>query len=115
MMDKLSVAGVELWVRVGCTAEERAFAQRLELDFSLAIDLAEAGKKDDIAKTVDYAEAVEILRKSLPKKTYRLAEAVAERAAELLLKRYGVSAVEVRVRKRALAGIDYAEVVITRP
>src|SRR5688572_5975931 len=105
-MDKLFISGLELWVRVGCTAAERAFPQRLEMDMGMRLDLRAAGRKDDIARTVDYADAVVRLKKAVESKTYKLAEAVAEDAAALVLKAYKVDAVTVRVKKRALAGID---------
>lgn len=114
-MDKLIVNGLELWLKVGCTAAERAFAQRIEVDFALLLDLAAAGEKDDLTKTVDYAEACALVKKNLTPRTFKLAEAVAEKTAEVLLKRFKVSSVEVRVKKRALPGIAWAAVEISRP
>ncbi len=113
--DKLLIAGIELWLKVGCAERERAFAQRIELNVTLELPLAPAGKNDDLSKTIDYAAAVEGLRKLLTPKKFRLAEAVAEQAADYLLKKFKPRAVTVLIKKRALPGIDWAGMEIRRP
>lgn len=112
--DRLSLIGLEVWTRVGCTAAERAFPQRLEVDVDLLLPLARAGTRDDMAATVDYAAVAARLKETLSAVEFRLAEAVAEQAAGLVLGEFRVPAVAVRVRKRALPGLAYAEVAITR-
>lgn len=113
-MDRLSIIGLEIWARVGCTAEERAFPQRLEVDVDLFLPLERAGRTDDMAATVDYADAAGRLKRGLEGGEFRLAEAVAERAAGLVLKTFKLRQVAVRVRKRALPGISFAEVALVR-
>jgi 7,8-dihydroneopterin aldolase/epimerase/oxygenase len=112
--DRLSLIGLELWCRVGCTPEERAFPQRVELDADLFFPLGPAGKKDDLTATVDYAAVAARLKKVLEAGECRLAETLAERAAELILKEFRVPSTEVRVRKRALPGLSFAEVAVLR-
>lgn len=112
--DRLSLIGLEVWCRVGCTAAERAFPQRLDVDADLFLPLARAGVRDDMAATVDYALVAARLKDVLSAGEFRLAEAVAERAAALVLKEFRVPQVAVRVRKRALPGLAYAEVAVTR-
>lgn len=114
-MDRLTVAGLELWLKVGCTEEERSFAQRVDMDVDLELDLRAAGRNDDLAQTVDYAALTEGLRTMLTGKTYRLAETAAETAADWVLWRFKPVSVNIRLRKRALAGISYAEIEIRRP
>ena len=113
-MDRLSIVGLEIWAKVGCTPEERAFPQKLEIDVDLFLPLARAGTRDDLSATVDYAALAAALKEVLETGEFRLAEAVAERAAALVLKRFPVRRVETRVRKRALPGISHAEVGLTR-
>jgi dihydroneopterin aldolase len=119
-MDTLSIVGLEVWVKIGCTADERAFPQRLEVDVEMGFPLSPAGQEDDLSKTVDYADVVHKIKKSMEIKgpsapEYHLSEAAAEGVASLILKTYKiVGAVTVRVRKRALPGIAYAEVEIVR-
>lgn len=113
-MDAISVVGVDVWLKVGCTASERAFAQRVELDVRLEGDFAAAGRGDDLTRSIDYAVVVEGLRRALPKKPRRLLEAVAEEAARWVLERTTARAVGVKARKRAMPGIRFAEVEIYR-
>lgn len=108
------INALEVWSRCGCTSAERAFPQRLELDVTLELPLGEAGRRDDLAKTVDYAAVVANLKKALEAGEFHLAEAVAERAAEVVLSDSAVAAVTVQVRKRALPGIAWAGVEIRR-
>ena len=114
-MDKLSLIGLELWLRVGCTREERAFPQRILMDVTLSLPLRAAGKADRLESTVDYAALARDLKNRLEKKEFRLFEAVAEQAAEQALKLKNVKKVFIRVIKKALPGIDHATVEIERP
>lgn len=114
-MDQLILSGLELWLKVGCSDEERAFPQRVELDVTLGLPLADAGWGDNMAATVDYAEACALVKKTLEPKTFKLAEAVAEQTADLLLTKYKLTSVTVQVKKRALPGLAYAAVQIHRP
>ena len=113
--DKLSVHGLELWGRVGCTEAERAFPQRLEMDVVLEMSLAEVGRTDDLSESVDYAQVVERLKALLEPREFRLVETVAEVAADFVIRAFKIDGVTVRVRKRALPGIAWAEVEIHRP
>ncbi|MGQ0645139.1 MAG: dihydroneopterin aldolase [Elusimicrobiota bacterium] len=113
-MDVLGVRGLEVWLKVGCTPEERAFAQKIILRVALELPLRDAGRKDDAAETVDYAELARRLKGALEPRTFRLMEAVAEAAAEESLRDARVRAATVRVDKRALAGIESAWVEIRR-
>jgi dihydroneopterin aldolase len=113
-MDKIFVTGLELWLRLGCTPEERAFPQRVELDVELELDLREPGASDDLSKTADYARVAALLKTSLENEPFRLAEAAAEKAAALALRSFPVRAATVRVRKRALPGVRWAGVEIRR-
>ncbi len=113
-MDKLSIIGIELWARVGCTPEERAFPQRLLLDVVLELPLAAAGRSDEMKHTVDYAAFLYRVKESLEGKSYRLIETIAEDAARLALAEKKVRAASVRILKRAVPGIDGAIVEIRR-
>lgn len=113
-MDQLILSGLELWLKVGCSEEERAFPQRIEMDVTLHLPLADAGWGDNMAATVDYAEACTLIKKTLEPKTFILAEAVAEQTADLLLGKYKLTAVTVLVKKRVLPGLAYAAVQIHR-
>jgi dihydroneopterin aldolase len=113
--DSLTIKGLELFVCMGCTAEERAFPQKLLVDVDMELPLKKAGLSDDMKDTVDYADAALRIKKELEPKTYKLAEAMAEDIAALVRKRYKVKKVRVSVSKRILPGIDGFIVRIERP
>lgn len=102
-------------MRVGCTVEERAFPQRLLVDVEMEVPLRWAGVKDDMQHTVDYAEVMNRLKRSVEPKVYKLVETVAEDVATTILREYRVKRVTVRVRKRVLPAIDSFGVEIRRP
>jgi dihydroneopterin aldolase len=87
------------------------------VDVELVLDLAPAGTSDDLAKTVDYGEVYEIVRRNVESASYRLLETMAEAISREILGAFAVDEVAVRVRKPAvqLGGpLDYAGVEIRR-
>lgn len=114
-VDQLILSGLDLWLKIGCSEEERAFPQRIEMEVTMHLPLADAGWGDNMGATVDYAEACALIKKTLEPKTFKLAEAVAEQAADLLLGKYKLNSVTIQVKKRVLPGLSYAAVQIHRP
>ena len=112
--DLVFLEGLECLCRVGETAEERAFPQVLLIDLSLALMLGPAGRSDDIRDTVDYADVLGRIRKSLEKKSFNLVEAVAETVAQQALQDVRVEGAGVRIRKRSFPGLTAAGVQIWR-
>jgi 7,8-dihydroneopterin aldolase/epimerase/oxygenase len=91
--------------------------QPFEVDVELVLDLAPAGTSDDLAKTVDYGEVYEVVRRNVESASYRLLETLAEAISREILGAFSVDEVAVRVRKPAvqLGGpLDYAGVEIRR-
>lgn len=113
-MDRLSIIGLEAWARVGCTSRERGFPQRIEIDADLFLPLTASGRGDDLASSVDYAAVAARLKTEAEKGDCRLIETLAHRAAKIILGEFNVLRTTVRVRKRALPGIAWAEVAVER-
>ena len=59
----IHVEGLELWAHVGVYDKERHLGQLFSLDLSLWIDVDDSAKHDDLSKTVDYAQAINAVRK----------------------------------------------------
>ena len=100
--------------RIGVPDWERAKPQPIWIDIEAAMDAAAAARRDDVREAVDYARLATqaaVLAKSKP---YRLLETLAEELAEMILRDFRVPRVVVRVKKRALPGIDYAAVEVER-
>jgi dihydroneopterin aldolase len=87
------------------------------VDVELVLDLAPAGTSDDLAKTVDYGDVYEVVRRNVESASYRLLETMAEAISREILGAFPIDEVAVRVRKPAvqLGGpLDYAGVEIRR-
>lgn len=56
--DAIHVEGLKVWARVGVLPEERSLGQWFVVDLSIWVDLAPAGRSDDLSLTVDYGQAV---------------------------------------------------------
>jgi 7,8-dihydroneopterin aldolase/epimerase/oxygenase len=118
--DRIVLANMQFEGTHGVLAEEHQAPQPFEVDVELHLDLAPAGRTDDLSKTADYRQAFEICRDTIEGPTCRLIETLAERIAARLLAAYqpvGVTEVVVRIRKPAvmLPGVlDSAAVEIAR-
>ncbi len=58
----LKIKNIKLWARVGVLDEERRLGQLFSLDIFLWADYEKCTVTDDIKKTVDYSELVQILK-----------------------------------------------------
>ena len=102
----------------GVLAEERLRDQPFEVDVDLHLDLAPAGRSDDVADTVDYGRAAAAVAAVVGGPPVNLLERLATRIAEELLAGDGrVEAVTVTVRKLrppVALDLDHAAARITR-
>ena len=120
MSDRIVLTNMVFSGRHGVGEEERAEAQRFEVDVELHLDLRPAGLSDDLDRTVDYREVFEICRSVIEGPSRDLIEALAERIADRVLERAGskgATEVVVRVRKPQVplpGQLDHASVEVAR-
>lgn len=81
MTDRIHLKGVRARCRVGVPAWERRKPQRVLFDVSLAVDLARAGRTDDLRHSVDYWGLEKRLRAAAEGGEFRLLESLAETLA----------------------------------
>lgn len=99
-MDKLHLNRMQFYGYHGVFPEENKLGQRFYVDLVLSLDLSEAGRTDDLTKTVNYAEVYQVVKQIVEGRTYRLIEALAENIASDVLHQYtSVNDVTVRVVK----------------
>lgn len=99
-MDTIELTGLTFYGYHGAFAEEQRLGQRFIVDVRLALDLAEAGRTDDLTRTVDYGKLAELVRATVEGPPFRLIEALAETIAVAILAAYErVQEVRVRVEK----------------
>ena len=112
--DTLQIHELAVECRLGVYEWEQRKAQAVWLDLELAIDAARAAARDDVRDTVDYAALVKRVRALAAGRAFRLMETLAEAVAAAALEESGSPWVRVRVRKRALEGLGYAQVEVER-
>ena len=114
MTDKVLIKGLACRARVGVPEWERRKRQKILLDLELRLDLRKAGRNDRVDQTVDYAAVAREVKALVEGRPFVLVEAMAESAAGLVLKRFHVKEVTVRVRKFSVPGTRSVGVLVTR-
>jgi len=115
--DRIRLVGMAFFGHHGVDPEERRLGKKFFLDLELALDLREAGRRDDITATVDYAQVYAAVCEVQQSRQFLLLEGLAEAVAGCILERFPVARVLVRVRKPEvpLGGVvDHVEVEIVR-
>jgi len=104
MTDEVFLDGLRFYAYHGVNPEERAQGQRFTVDVRLVADLRDAGRTDDLARTLNYSAAFKRVRAIVEGEPRDLIEAVAEEIATALLGDFpSAQAVTVTVRKPEVA------------
>ena len=62
-MDTLNVKGIRVYGYTGFFEAEQFLGQWFEVDLTLWLDLSKAGRSDELTDTLNYADAVAIVKK----------------------------------------------------
>ncbi|MBP7669352.1 MAG: dihydroneopterin aldolase [Candidatus Eisenbacteria bacterium] len=117
-MDVIRLKEITVFPKLGVGDLEKEWVQKVTLDVELHLDLLEAGRRDDLHRTVDYQRVYETVREISETGAHHLIEALALRIGETLRERFGVARVVVRVRKLSLpfdANLNCVEVELSVP
>lgn len=98
-MDKVFIEGLEVDTLIGAYDWERGIRQCLLLDLTFAWDIRPAAAGDDLSKALDYAAVNQQVQAFAAAARFELVETFAERLAEQLLERFGLSWLRLRVTK----------------
>ncbi|MDB5646590.1 dihydroneopterin aldolase [Methylobacterium sp.] len=100
MSDRILVERIAVFAYHGLLAEETRLGQRFYVSLDCRLDLAPAGRSDDVARTVSYADLTEIVVRIATERRFALIEALAEAiAAEILEQHPPIIELRVRVDK----------------
>ena len=117
-MDKIILSNLGFYGYHGVLEAEKILGQKFFIDMELFLDTKEAGKTDDMNKSVSYADVYEVVKNIVENKRFDLIEAVAENIADEVLNKFSLlNSVMVRVKKpeAPVNGIyDYFAVEIRR-
>jgi dihydroneopterin aldolase len=98
--DSLTLSRLRFFGRHGVLPEETTCGQDFEVTVRLELPLAEAGRTDDLGRTVDYRAVHEVVRRVMEGPPRKLVEALAETIAADLLRVFPpVQAADVEVVK----------------
>ena len=116
-MDTLTLSGLTYHANHGVYEKERTEGNRFEVDLIFKADLRTAGRDDDLAETIDYEQAEEIVRRVMEGPSVQLIETLVSKIGTQLFNRYSrVKSLEVRVRKLSPplpSPADYSQVAFT--
>lgn len=118
-MDKLVLKGLKFRGYHGFYEQERIDGNDFEVDLVFHLSLGEAGKKDDLEKTIDYSIAQKIVTEVMDGESKKLIEHLTFLIGERLAEQFGVSnSFDVILRKLnpPLPGTcEYSEVTMSWP
>ncbi len=116
--DLVRVTRIAVFGRHGLLPEEAVLGQRFYISLEAQLDLSRAGRTDDVAGTVSYADLTQIACAIATERRFNLIEALAEAIAAEILERFApVEAITVRVDKPSApvpAVLEGVSVEITR-
>lgn len=116
--DKIYIRDLEIIAYHGVLKEEKELGQRFFISLEIETDFREAGKTDDLTKTISYAEVCDDIEKIFLTHKYNLIEKCAEEIAEFLLIKYKqIIEIKVKIKKPwapIRKAIDHVAVEIVR-
>lgn len=117
-MDVINIKQLEVFANHGVLKEENVLGQKFIVSASLYVNTREAGKNDDLRKSVNYALVCGEIRDFMQANTFQLIETVAERLAERLLVKFEkINKIRLEIKKPwapIMQSVDYVSVEIER-
>lgn len=117
MKDAIRLVGLAFYGYHGVTAAEKETGRVFEVDCELELDLAEPSRTDRLKDTVDYRSIYQAIKETVEGTAFALVEGLAGRLATIILDRFPVQRVTLKVRKLhpPIAGpVRFIEVETTR-
>lgn len=117
MKDVIRLVGLPFYGYHGVTAAEKETGRLFEIDCELEVDLAHPGSSDRLKDTVDYHQVYMAIKDTVEGTAFSLLEGLATRLCTIVLDRFPVYRVTLKVRKMhpPIAGhVKYIEVEVTR-
>ncbi|MTI64988.1 MAG: dihydroneopterin aldolase [Firmicutes bacterium] len=99
-MDKIIMKNLAFYGYHGVLQEENLLGQKFFLDIELLTDLKEAGKTDEVEKTVSYADVYSLVKDIVKNHKYNLLEALGENIAKEILEKFQrVVEITIKIKK----------------
>ncbi|WP_029686885.1 bifunctional dihydroneopterin aldolase/7,8-dihydroneopterin epimerase [Tatumella saanichensis] len=98
-MDIVFIEQLTVFTTIGAFDWEQTIQQKLVLDIEMAWDNRQAAASDDVNDCLSYADVSEAVLQHLQGGRFALVERVAEEVASLLISRFGLEGVRIKVSK----------------
>lgn len=98
-MDRVSIEGLKIDATIGILDWEQDILQPLVIDLDMAWDNSVPARTKQIEDALDYAAVSEAVTALIQSKPWGLIEDVAEQIANLIMTRFSVSGLRIRVAK----------------
>lgn len=99
-MDKIHLRDLRFFGKHGALPEENVLGQTYQVSLVFELDTRPAARTDDLHQTIDYRQAIDIVRAIVTGPSHKLIETVADRIAADLLARLPLAhAVNVQLTK----------------
>lgn len=98
-MDKIIITDLRATGIIGVKSPERDQPQTLLLNITLFTDLSQAGSSDKLEDTVSYSKVAKSVLAHVAEAHFHTLEALADDLARMLLSRFWVDSVTVRIEK----------------
>ncbi|WP_018184945.1 dihydroneopterin aldolase [Kaistia granuli] len=100
MTDRIFINDLRFFGFHGVLPEEAVLGQRFRVDLIAELDLSEAGRTDDLEKTVHYGEIAMLVEEIGKTHRYKLIEALAEAMAKAVFEAYPpIDRLTIRITK----------------
>ena len=98
-MDVLHVKGIRAYGYTGYLVEEQQLGQWFEVDLSFWLDLARAGRSDELSDTLDYSTVATLVQDLVATSKFKTIECLAEAIATAILDTKKIDRVKVYLTK----------------
>lgn len=116
--DRITLAGIKIYPKIGVTVEERAEPQECEVDLSIWDNFEGAASQDSIESSIDYVRLLAVVQETASDGEFSLLETLAYKVVRTILEAFPISRSQVKIRKRPVSllnQINYIEVEVEEP
>jgi dihydroneopterin aldolase len=106
-MDAIAINGIRCYGYTGVLPEEKILGQWFEVDLTLWLDLTAPGTSDRLEDTIDYREAIAIVKDLIKNSRFDLVEKLTSEIATKILSLDRLQKVRVQLSKLAAPIPDF--------
>ena len=106
--DYILIDSLEVYTQVGCTEQERAFAQRLVFDLEILLSPKRPASQCDLSNTVCYDQVCQTIAKLCQQQEWVLLEDIAESALDSIFETQQLAqTIEFTIKKQIVPGTNW--------